>query len=64
MPKRKVIEDSDDEDHVEITPPRPSAVAPSEPHATAANNAGGSAGTHEVEHSAGPSTGSTGSEAA
>lgn len=63
MPERMVIEDSDDEDNIEVTPPRHSAVAPSELHATGATNARGPEGTHEVEHSAGPSTGSTGLEA-
>lgn len=60
MPKRKVIEDSDDEDHAENTPPRHRGIALPETNAGTAIVSEDSSGWNDVQQSAERSTGSTG----
>jgi len=61
MPKRKVIEDSDNEENAEATPPRQLALVLPETHADTVINPEGSTGANDVHQSADLSTGSTGS---
>ena len=60
MAKRKVIEDSDDEDNVETTPPKRPRVGSSEVGSNSISTAEDGQGQGSFFQSAGPSTGSTG----
>lgn len=60
MPKRKVIEDSDDEEHADTTPPpRPAGSTPNAQF-SAVVDLEVSSNTDDVQLSEHPSTGSTG----
>ena len=61
MTKRKVIEDSDDEEHAEATPPRQSATGLSDITLSTIVSLDGSSTQELPEQIADPSTSSTGS---
>lgn len=60
MTKRKVIEDSDDEENAEVTPPRPSATGLSDITLSTIVSLDGSPSHEMQEQTADPSTSSTG----